>query len=68
MSDSPFFDTWMRTQAQILEAQAPFWNQMASAVKLTGNPDMTSAAEELWSETRNQGREWVKIALASVPG
>jgi hypothetical protein len=32
MSDNPFFNTWMRTQAQMLEAQVPFWNQMASSV------------------------------------
>ncbi|CTQ56008.1 hypothetical protein LP7551_04564 [Roseibium album] len=54
----------------MLEAQAPFWNQMASSVNLTGNPDMTSTAEELWSEARSQGlkatQEWLKLREASA--
>lgn len=66
MSDDPFsvhplYNAWLRTQTQMLEAQAPFWQQMANSMtSAAGETDLMASTEKLWADARRQGQEWVK--------
>jgi hypothetical protein len=71
MSDDPFsinplYNAWLKAQGQMLEAQAPFWEQMSGAMSSSGTGDMNAVTEQLWSEARKQGQDWVNRIGARV--
>lgn len=56
----PFYNAWLRAQADFMEAQAPLWKQMAGSMTPPGNGDLTASAEQMWNDARKQGQEWIK--------
>lgn len=59
----PLYNAWVNAQAQLLEAQAPFWKQMSEAMANPAGDDMATSAERLWTVAQTQSQAWVKEAM-----
>ena len=64
-SANPFFAAWLDTQSKMLEAQAPFWQQMSETVSSTpAGEALVTSAEKLWSKARAQSEEWTNQLMS----
>ncbi|MBT8426053.1 MAG: hypothetical protein KJO67_13835 [Silicimonas sp.] len=63
---NPIFNAWVRAQAQMFEAQAPFWKQMSESMAPLGGEDLTVAAEKFWTDARKRGEDWYARVAAQT--
>lgn len=66
MSDDPFsihplYNSWLRAQSQLMEAQAPFWQQIARNLSPTTEAELSAGSEKIWEDARKQGKDWIKL-------
>lgn len=55
----PLYNAWLKAQTKMLEAQAPFWKQMADSFgSAAGGGDLAAASEKLWQDSRKQVQDW----------
>ncbi len=54
----PLYDAWLKAQSELIEAQRPFWDQMAGAMTAGAGDAGAATAADIWENAGGQAREW----------